>query len=86
MQLQQLEGNSHQVLKLAGRKIQGLVSSRRKPTVQPATEAENGPQVQMIPRMSYSLFSFGSKYALGLTIPSAPNVLKMKQDMIYELI
>ena len=58
-----VKGESHQILKLAERKIQGLVSSCRKPTVQPATEAENGPRVvQMIPCMTYSLSSFGSKY------------------------
>ena len=36
-----LKENSHQILKLVERKIQGLVSSCRKPTIQTATEAEN---------------------------------------------
>ena len=54
-----LQENSHQILKLVERKMQGLVSSCRKPTVQTATEAENRQRVvQTIPRMyakSYSL-------------------------------
>ena len=72
--------------KLVERKIQGPVSSCRKPTVQTATEAENRQRfVQTIPRMytkSYSLEGTTS----GLTIPSAPNAPKIQQDMIYELI
>ena len=47
-----LKENSHQILKLVERKMQGLVSSYRKPTVQTATEAENRQQVvQTIPHM-----------------------------------
>ena len=60
------KGKSHQILKLAERKIQGPLASCKKLTVQPATEAENGPQViQTIPSMymtHYSVSSFGSKY------------------------
>ena len=55
----ELKKNSHQILKLVERKMQGLVSFCRKPTVQTVIEAENlQGVVQMIPRMlakSYSL-------------------------------
>ena len=45
--------NSHQIPKLAERKMQVLVSSYRKLTVQRATDAENGPQViQKMPRIN----------------------------------
>ena len=81
-----LKENCHQIQKLVERKIQGLVSSCRKPTVQTATEAENRQRVvQTILRMytkSYSL----EVTTLGLTLPSAPNAPKIQRDMIYELI
>ncbi len=49
---QAVEENSHQILKLAGRRIQDLLSTYGKLTVQPATQAENGPRdVQIIPHM-----------------------------------
>ena len=57
-------------------------------TVQPSTEAENGPQVvQMIPRITCnrSLCPRLEVNTLGLTVPSAPNAPKMQRDMIYEL-
>ena len=81
-----LKENSHRILKLVERKIQGLVSSCRKPTVQIATDTENWQRVvQMIPRMCTKSYSV-EVTTLGLTIPSAPNVPKIQRDMIYELI
>ena len=72
--------------KLVERKIQGLVSSCRKPTVQRATEAGNRQRVvQTIPRMYTKSYSLKAT-TLGLTIPSAPNAPKIQRDMIYELI
>ena len=81
-----LKENSHQILNLAERKIQGPISSCMKLTVQSATEAENGPLVvQTIPRITVLLYSLLEVNTLGLTMPSAPNAPKMQRDMIYEL-
>ena len=64
--LDYLKENSHQILKLAERKIQRPTSPCMKLTVQPSTEAENEPQVvQMIPRntrIRYFVSSFASKF------------------------
>ena len=85
-----LKENSHQILKLVERKIQGLVSSCRKPTVQTAIEAENQQRVvQTIPRMyakSYSLeattFGFGYKSQLD-TICLTILTLKCAQISVF---
>ena len=65
-----LKGNSHQILKLAERRIQGLVSSCRKHTVQPATEAENGPRVNVCSTKSDSLCLFESSYLVQYRLMS----------------
>ena len=59
-----------------------------KPTVQPSTEAENGPQVvQMIPCITRnrSLCPLLEVNTLGLTVPSAARAPKIQRDMIYKL-
>ena len=81
-----LEENSHQILKLVERTIQGLVSSCRKPMVQTATEAENGQRVvQTIPRMQHKVLLSGSNY-IRFIHTECSNAPKMQRDMIYELV
>ena len=69
--------------------IQGAVSSCRKLMVQPATEAENGPQVVRDSPYVTPSVTFCPRLevtSLGLIIRSAPNSPKMQSDMIYKLI